>query len=73
MLGCQSDEALIVNFAYQLHHMPDESVSTVNERDLLLRMVKGLGPKLVTVIEHDVNTNTAPFFTRFVISYAHFL
>jgi hypothetical protein len=27
----------------------------------------------VTVIEHDVNTNTAPFFTRFVISYAHFL
>lgn len=64
MLDCRPGEALVVNFAFQLHHMPDESVSTVNQRDRLLRMVKSLDPKLVTVVEQDVNTNTAPFFPR---------
>ncbi|OVA10957.1 Transcription factor GRAS [Macleaya cordata] len=73
MLDCHSDEALIVNFAFQLHHMPDESVSTVNQRDQLLRMVKSLDPKLVTVVEQDVNTNTAPFFPRFVEAYNYYL
>lgn len=66
MLACRPGEALVVNFAFQLHHMPDESVSTVNQRDKLLRMVKGLRPKLVTIVEQDVNTNTAPFFPRSV-------
>ncbi|KAI3972867.1 hypothetical protein MKX01_019525 [Papaver californicum] len=73
MLRCQPKEALIVNFAFQLHHMPDESVSTVNQRDQLLRMVKGLGPKLVTVVEQDVNSNTAPFYPRFVEAYTYYL
>ncbi|OAY83247.1 scarecrow-like protein 1 [Ananas comosus] len=72
MLDCRPGEALLVNFAFQLHHMPDESVSTVNQRDQLLRMVKGLGPKLVTVVEQDVNTNTAPFFPRFVEVYNYY-
>lgn len=66
------DEALIVNFAFQLHHMPDESVSTVNQRDQLLRMVKSMNPKLVTVVEQDVNTNTAPFLPRFVEAYNYY-
>lgn len=72
MLGCRPNEALVVNFAFQLHHMPDESVSTVNQRDQLLRMVKSLKPKLVTVVEQDVNTNTAPFFPRFVEAYNYY-
>ncbi|KAF7829767.1 scarecrow-like protein 1 [Senna tora] len=72
MLNCRPGEALVVNFAFQLHHMPDESVSTVNERDQLLRMVKGLNPKLVTVVEQDVNTNTTPFFPRFVEAYNYY-
>ncbi|PKI64222.1 hypothetical protein CRG98_015409 [Punica granatum] len=46
--------------------MPDESVSTLNHRDRLLRMVKGLSPKVVTLVEQESNTNTAPFFPRFV-------
>ncbi|KMZ68793.1 GRAS family transcription factor [Zostera marina] len=73
MLACRSDEALVVNFAYSLHHMPDESVSVANQRDHLLRMVKGLKPKLVTIIEQDVNTNTAPFYPRFVEVYNYYL
>ncbi|XP_073052783.1 scarecrow-like protein 1 [Primulina eburnea] len=72
MLDCQPGGALIVNFAFQLHHMPDESVSTINIRDQLLRMVKGLNPKLVTVVEQDVNTNTAPFLTRFAEAYSYY-
>eukprot|EP01018_Ginkgo_biloba_P018564 Gb_07573 [translate_table: standard] len=66
MLGCRPGEALAVNFAFQLHHMPDESVSTRNPRDQLLRMVKSLNPKVVTVVEKEVNTNTAPFLPRFI-------
>ncbi|XP_015868688.3 scarecrow-like protein 1 [Ziziphus jujuba] len=72
MLNLKPGEALIVNFAFQLHHMPDESVSTVNQRDQLLRMVKSLNPKLVTIVEQDVNTNTAPFFPRFVEAYNYY-
>ncbi|WOL02529.1 hypothetical protein Cni_G11248 [Canna indica] len=72
MLDCQHGEALVVNFAFQLHHMPDESVSIVNQRDQLLRMVKGLGPKLVTIVEQDMNTNTAPFLPRFVEVYNYY-
>lgn len=72
MLNCRPGESLIVNFAFQLHHMRDESVSTVNERDQLLRMVKSLNPKLVTVVEQDVNTNTSPFLPRFVEAYNYY-
>ncbi|GAB2270479.1 Proteasome subunit YC7alpha/Y8 (protease yscE subunit 7) [Dionaea muscipula] len=73
LLECRAgEEALIVNFAFQLHHMPDESVSTINERDRLLQMVKGLNPKLVTMVEQDVNTNTTPFLPRFAEAYSYY-
>ncbi|XP_010519375.1 PREDICTED: scarecrow-like protein 1 isoform X2 [Tarenaya hassleriana] len=72
MLDRRPGEALIVNFAFQLHHLPDESVSTTNQRDKLLRMVKGMNPKLVTMAEQDVNTNTAPFFPRFIEAYNYY-
>lgn len=65
-LGIQSGEALAVNFAFMLHRMPDESVSTENHRDRLLRMVKSLSPKVVTLVEHELNTNTAAFYPRFL-------
>ncbi|QCD79800.1 scarecrow-like protein 13 [Vigna unguiculata] len=59
-------EALAVNFPFVLHHMADESVSTENHRDRLLRLVKSLSPKVVTLVEQESNTNTSPFFYRFV-------
>lgn len=64
-LRIQQGEALAVNFPYVLHHMPDESVSTANHRDRLLRLIKSLSPKVVTLIEQESNTNTSPFFPRF--------
>ncbi|KAJ6766740.1 SCARECROW-LIKE PROTEIN 8 [Salix purpurea] len=49
----------------KLNEMPDESVSsTENLRDELLRRVKGLAPRVVTVVEQEMNTNTAPFMAR---------
>ncbi|XP_041028447.1 scarecrow-like protein 13 [Juglans microcarpa x Juglans regia] len=74
MSGCEVEqenlrvrpgEALAVNFPYVLHHMPDESVSTQNHRDRLLRLVKSLSPKVMTLIEQESNTNTSPFPLRF--------
>lgn len=63
-LGCEADELVVVNFAFKLYRMPDESVSTDNPRDELLRSVKGLAPRVVTVVEQELNTNTAPFVAR---------
>lgn len=72
MLDCREGEALVVNFAFLLHHLPDESVSTINLRDQLLRMVKSLNPKLVNIVEQDVNTNTTPFLSRFYEAYIYY-
>ncbi|KAL5811276.1 hypothetical protein ACOSQ4_027844 [Xanthoceras sorbifolium] len=63
-LGCDANEPLAVNFAFKLFKMPDESVCTENPRDELLRRVKSLSPCVVTVVEQEMNTNTAPFVSR---------
>ncbi|MQM16595.1 hypothetical protein Taro_049554 [Colocasia esculenta] len=65
MLDIRPGEALAVNFTLQLHHTPDEGVDVNNPRDGLLRMVKGLSPKVTTLVEQESNTNTTPFLTRF--------
>lgn len=64
-LGCEADELVAVNFAFKMFRMPDESVSTENPRDELLRRVKGLAPRVVSLVEQELNTNTAPFMARF--------
>ncbi|XP_062169758.1 chitin-inducible gibberellin-responsive protein 1-like [Alnus glutinosa] len=65
MLNVMPGEALAVNFPLQLHQIPDESVVVRNPRDGILRMVKSLSPKVVTLVEQESNTNTAPFLRRF--------
>lgn len=65
LVGCKSEEeVLVVKLAFKLHKMADESVTTENPRDELLRRVKGLRPRLVTVVEQEMNCNTAPFMSR---------
>lgn len=66
MLDVRQGEALVVNFPLQLHHTPDESVDVNNPRDGLLRTIKSLSPKVITLVEQESNTNTAPFLPRFV-------
>uniref|UniRef100_A0A2C9UFW2 Uncharacterized protein n=1 Tax=Manihot esculenta TaxID=3983 RepID=A0A2C9UFW2_MANES len=73
MLDIRPGEALAVNFPLQLHHTPDESVDVSNPRDGLLRMVKSLNPKAVTLVEQESNTNTTPFLTRFIETLDYYL
>ncbi|XP_022753188.1 chitin-inducible gibberellin-responsive protein 1-like [Durio zibethinus] len=73
MLDVRPGEALAVNFPLQLHHTPDESVDVNNPRDELLRMVKSLSPKVTTLVEHESNTNTAPFLPRFIETLEYYL
>ncbi|CAN6246564.1 unnamed protein product [Urochloa humidicola] len=74
-LGCVvagEDEALAVNLAFALSRVPDESVSPANPRDELLRRVRALGPRVVTLVEQELNTNTAPLPARFAGACAHY-
>ncbi|TVT99684.1 hypothetical protein EJB05_54881, partial [Eragrostis curvula] len=71
-LGCEHGEALAVNLAFALSHVPDESVSPANPRDELLRRVRALGPQVVTLVEQELNTNTAPLAARFTDAWAHY-
>ncbi|CAK7338324.1 unnamed protein product [Dovyalis caffra] len=73
MLDVRPGEALAVNFPLQLHHTPDESVDVNNPRDGLLRMIKSLNPKVVTLVEQESNTNTTAFLTRFVETLNYYL
>ena len=63
---------LAVNFSFQLHRMPDESVSTSNPRDRLLRAVRAMRPRLVTLVEHEASTSTSPFYPRLVEALSYF-
>ncbi|XP_030510152.2 scarecrow-like transcription factor PAT1 [Cannabis sativa] len=74
-LGVRPGEAIAVNFALMLHHMPDESVGsqTPNHRDRLLRLTKSLSPNVVTLVEQELNTNTAPFYSRFVETFNYYM
>lgn len=71
-LGCEPGEAVAVNLAFALSHVPDESVSPANPRDELLRRVRALGPQVVTLVEQELNTNTAPLAARFTDACAHY-
>ncbi|KAL0304300.1 UNVERIFIED_CONTAM: Scarecrow-like protein 8 [Sesamum radiatum] len=71
-LEVQSTEALAVNFAFKLYKLPDESVTTENLRDELLRRVKGLSPTVMTVVEQEMNTNTAPLIPRVRETYEYY-
>ncbi|XP_044460858.1 scarecrow-like protein 21 [Mangifera indica] len=73
MLDVRPGEALVVNFPLQLHHTPDESVDVNNPRDGLLRKIKSLNPKVVTLVEQESNTNTAAFLPRFVEALNYYL
>lgn len=64
--------AVAVNFAFALHRAADESVSTENLRDGLLRVARGMGPRVVTLVERESNANTSSFVARFEEALGHY-
>lgn len=72
MLERQAGEALAVNFNLSLHHLPDEGVCVSNPRDRMLHRMKSLNPKVMTLVEQEANTNTAPFFPRFLETMSYY-
>lgn len=73
MIDVRPNESVVVNFPLLLHHIPDESVDLHNPRDGILRMVKSLSPKVVTMVEQESNTNTSPFLPRFIETLDYYL
>ncbi|XP_028769145.1 scarecrow-like protein 21 isoform X1 [Neltuma alba] len=72
-LKLQPGEAVAVNFAMMLHHVPDETVDSHNPRERLLRLAKHICPKVVTLVEQESNTNRVPFFPRFAETLDYYL
>ncbi|XP_057747377.1 scarecrow-like protein 21 [Arachis stenosperma] len=72
-LELRTNEAVAVNFAIMLHHVPDESVTSLNPRDRLLRLAKNLSPKVVTLVEQEFSTNNAQFLPRFMVTLNYYL
>ncbi|GJZ12856.1 scarecrow-like protein 21 [Tanacetum coccineum] len=71
-LRVQPAEALVVNCALVLHHLPDETVHPQNHRDRVIRLIKSLSPKVVTLVEQEANVNTAKFFDRFQEAFSYY-
>ncbi|CAL9089163.1 unnamed protein product [Musa textilis] len=71
-LRCEPGEALVVNLAFALSRVPDESVSPTNPRDEILRRVRALRPRVVALVEQEINTSTAAFAARFGEACAHY-
>ncbi|KAK1415236.1 hypothetical protein QVD17_31012 [Tagetes erecta] len=71
-LKVENDDVLVVNFGFKLYKLPDESVTTENLRDEVLRRVKGLSPALVILLEQELNGNTASFETRVSQVYGYY-
>ncbi|PPD69218.1 hypothetical protein GOBAR_DD33900 [Gossypium barbadense] len=66
MLDVKLGKALAVKFPLQLHYTPDESVDVNNLRDGILRMVRSLSPKVITLVEQESNTKIASFLPKFI-------
>ncbi|KAF3789593.1 Scarecrow-like protein 32 [Nymphaea thermarum] len=68
-LGLAADEILVVNCQNFLHYLPDEvgdPLSTKNQspRDRFLELIRGLNPKIVTVVDEDSNLGSLGLSSR---------
>lgn len=59
-------EALAINAAFALHHVPDEN------RDTVLTRLRGLRPRVLTLVEPDAAHNPLPFPERVAEAWRHY-
>ncbi|KAK1318374.1 DELLA protein GAI1 [Acorus calamus] len=62
-VGAEKGEALVVNSVLELHHVVKESRGALNS---VLRTVHGLAPRVLVLVEQDVNHNGPFFMGRFM-------
>lgn len=69
-LGLRLDEALVVNFIQSLHHVPGSAgFDQLSRRDMTLCMFRSLNPKIVTLVEDEVDLMSDNFMHCFYEAY----
>jgi len=71
-LDIQPEEALVINSALTLHHIPDQLVTATDERDKVLLQIKALKPRIFTLTEPDSEHNKLDFLPRLRESLRHY-
>jgi histidinol-phosphate aminotransferase len=71
-LDISETEALVVNSALTLHHIPDQLATQTNERDKVLLQIRTLNPKVFTLTEPDSEHNKLSFLPRLRESLRHY-
>eukprot|EP00850_Spirogloea_muscicola_P018930 SM000179S03402 [mRNA] locus=s179:251037:253328:+ [translate_table: standard] len=65
VLDLEDGEALVVNAALRLHTLPDKSVLKASPRDIVLKALHTLKPRVVSLVEISSNHNFQFFLQRF--------
>jgi hypothetical protein len=69
------DEALAINAVLALHHVPEaeSGESAGRDRNAVLRQLRGLRPRALTLVEPDVEHHNMSFLPRVSESFVHYL
>jgi hypothetical protein len=72
--GTRPDETVFVNASFALHHVPDgDAVLDISlSRDAVLRRIRALSPRMLVLVEPDVEHNALSFPDRVEESSAHY-
>ncbi|MBD1396995.1 histidinol-phosphate transaminase [Pontibacter sp. JH31] len=66
------EQALVINSALTLHHIPDQLVAQPDERDKVLRQIRALKPLVFTLTEPDSEHNKLDYLPRLRESLRHY-
>lgn len=74
-IDLRSDETLAINATLAMHHTPsaDAVRDEFQSRDSVLRRLRSLNPRVLTLIEPDSEHNALPFVARVGEAYHHYL
>jgi hypothetical protein len=71
-IAARSKAPIAVNAAFALHHVPDASVQPAANRDSILTSIRRLSPRVLTLIEPDVEHNALQFLPRLSEAIGHY-
>ncbi|WP_018480112.1 histidinol-phosphate transaminase [Pontibacter roseus] len=71
-LSINPEQALVINSALTLHHIPDQLVTEPDLRDQVLYQIKALRPRVFTLTEPDSEHNKLDYLPRLRESLRHY-